>query len=868
MVKAIDYTRRLLGMGKGRAAPAPVYDAIADGLIVTTTEATAWFEIAASNTDLFSDAEIDFEVQSIVGQVSKPLAGRQCHLKVVWSTSTGDQYAESVEGRYKAGDWQRWVEDRAAAIDALDLPERHVFLGVVLETRAKRNSSHIETGAGAAFGFGERRVGEKELAGYLRQAHALGRQLRQSKLSVRAASAESLSWLLGRSQFRRGGAVPSQGTIEGAALAQLTRGRVVPYPDHLRMYDGHGEVSAYQAILPVTDFPGEIDVADSRSQWLRAISDITRPSDEGEDVPVIVEASVRFEVLASKAARKMVNSAHELTKEQRRSASQGLAGDAGSAIEESELITDGLLQEMRGDGVVIVRSHPRIIVTEGSYDDLMSTVDAVIGYYSDAGMDVSTGEDEQRDLFLESLPGDRVRVDDLEHIQDGPGFFGSLFWGGSSLPQSGGALGQIAGSTPGLFRFDLVRFAEDKQSTTVAIIGRSGKGKSTALELASIDAAFEGAWVNLIDPKGDLGGIVSLAKEYGLPAGLLTLDGSQQSGALDLFQSMPVDEAAAEVSNQLLLLAPQTLRAYADQVLLSYTQSMVVDAQRTGVQPSAYRVIESLLRDTDDAARQLGKALDATAHSPIGKLIVGPIERGAESVLTTTPGIWNIQLPQTTNPPANQPVSEWDWKQRVGVALQRSVLTHSLHVTSSRQMTGMKKLVAMPEAHRILAMRDGGDFLDQSARMGRANNTHLVLDSQDATGIASHEGLVEQLVAVFGFQLQSSAQQDALAAMLRLPMDDEGLEGTRALIGGLSLSTMAQGDIKGDSLVWVADSGTGATRVQIELPNDHVAQLLDTTPGLDTDEDTDADEPTEPTIDVEPDDLGLVDDFAMQTEVA
>ncbi|MDO4061136.1 hypothetical protein, partial [Clavibacter michiganensis] len=419
-------------MGRGRSAPAPVYEVVADGLIVTQTDATAWFYVATNNTDLASHGEIDQELDSVVRVIAPRIAGKDCHLKLVWSTSSGAQYEESVHGLYRSGDQTRWVRDRAAAIDEDAMPERHVFLGIVIAARAPRSTSAVESAAGAAFGLGERQVRDAELAGYLHEVHKLGRRLRSgSRLTVTAASAESLSWLLGRSQFRRGGAVPRQGTIQGASLAQLTRGRVVPYADHLRIYDGHGEVAAYQAVLPITDFPIQVDVAQDQSQWLRMLSDITRPSEDGDDVPVTVEASVRFTVLTRKEARKKIKGAHELTKEQRRSAAQGMAGDAGSAIEESELVTDELLQEMRDDGLFLVQSHPRLIVTEGSYDDLMSAIDAVTGFYANAGIDVSPGDEEQRDLFMEALPGDRIRVDDLGHIQDGPGFFGSLFWGGS-----------------------------------------------------------------------------------------------------------------------------------------------------------------------------------------------------------------------------------------------------------------------------------------------------------------------------------------------------------------------------------------------------------------------------------------------------
>ncbi len=209
-----------------------------------------------------------------------------------------------------------------------------------------------------------------------------------------------------------------------------------------------------------------------------------------------------------------------------------------------------------------------------------------------------------------------------------------------------------------------------------------------------LDAAFAVAWVTLFDPKGDLGGIVTVAQEYGLPAALLTLDGSQQSGALDLFlSSLSPDEAAIQVANQLILLAPPTLRAYADQVALQFAQDMLAAAQAAGEQPSTYRIIEALVASESDAAHALGRNLRATADTPVGKLLMGRAERGSGSVLRTTPGIWNIQLPATSDPPVDTPVAEWDIMHRLGVAVQRSVLNHSLHVAGNRQMTGMRKVI-------------------------------------------------------------------------------------------------------------------------------------------------------------------------------
>jgi hypothetical protein len=123
--------------------------------------------------------------------------------------------------------------------------------------------------------------------------------------------------------------------------------------------------------------------------------------------------------------------------------------------------------------------------------------------------------------------------------------------------------------------------------------------------------------------------------------------------------------------------------------------------------------------------------------------------------------------------------------------------------------------------------------MGQIARMGRAFGTALLVDSQDADGITAHEGLLEQLIAVFGFRLQSPGQQDALARLLGLEPDDE----TRTWIRRLNVSETRTVDLhdadevtpdqKGNCLIRVGDE---LAQMRVDLPNQHLQDLLDTNP--------------------------------------
>jgi hypothetical protein len=191
-------------------------------------------------------------------------------------------------------------------------------------------------------------------------------------------------------------------------------------------------------------------------------------------------------------------------------------------------------------------------------------------------------------------------------------------------------------------------------------------------------------------------------------------------------------------------------------------------------------------------------------------------------VLVSKPGLWSLQLPGLSLPQGNSDPSTWDVSQRLAIAAMRSVIAHALYMSSDHALRSLPKVIGIPEAHRMLTNEDGRDFLNQIARMGRAFGTALLLDSQDAEGIASHEGLAEQLAAVFGFHLRTKRQQDALAALLGMPEDDD----SRAMIAQLGVSDTGLPE-KGHALMRIGDELAG---MHVDLPDAHIAQLLDTNP--------------------------------------
>ncbi|NUW02902.1 ATP-binding protein [Streptomyces sp. CAI 127] len=817
----------LLGLGGERGGPPPQYAALADGLIITDTHAEAWLTLSSANTDLMSVADRDAQLDQADQALGRVLAGHDCHLRVLWSPLRADDYLHEAAGLFSAGDWEAWAQMRVRRLEQIGMDTRHLLLGVRL---ADRTGPVRQAGARAvrgALGTGAPPVSRRELAGLSGQMRTLVRRLEVSPWRAEPAPVEALAWLVAREQHRTAPLpAPRDGAITGAQIATLTRGRIEPFPDHLRIVGADGATAAWSAVLTMPGFPAALDTPGG-GEWLRSLSEITYVPPAGDDeagtrpVPVSPEASVRFRVLPKRDALRKVDRARKSAKEQRRSASQQSAGDPGRDIEATEAEMADLKVAISRDGVDLVDDHPRIVVTSTeSLEDLRARVDAVVAHYAGADIEVVTGEDEQRELWCEMQPGDRVRVPDVGHTRDVTALSASWFWGGARVGDTDGPIvGFLTGSTPGVVRLDVTAGSDAGDATTTAFLGRSGRGKSTAVAMCCLDAAFRGAFALILDFKGDLGGVVDAAAAHGLPARLVQTT-SKFAGSADLFTLLEGHEAAqVEVPAQLTIAAPPHLRARGAETPITRAVNAII---RGGGTPSTWRVVE-YLRTMDDAlGRETGEALYELAQTGLGAPFMGRPAEGTP-LLTPEPGVWVVQMPGLSLPDAATHMDQWNPLQRLSVALMHSMLAYGVTAAGRRDLRGMRKVLAVPEVHVLTATRQGQAFLSYIARVGRALGTALLLDSQDAVALARIVGVVEQLRTVVGFQLTTEEEQNALCGLLGLPANTH----TRAMIQ--AIGRLPSGAVRhGHSII--RDAQWDAATAQWDIPSAELLAMLDTSP--------------------------------------
>lgn len=824
----LEKVSALLGVGGERSAPPPRYEGIADGLVLTDGEAWGWWTCETSNSDLMGEAEREAEQQRAETTLTSVLAGLDVHLRVVWSPYSAADYRAEAPELYRAGRWEEWAEHRAARLDQIGLPVRHVLLGVRLGPRKPTAGRRAAEAAGAAAAG----VPGRELAGWHTAARRIGRRLESSPWRCTAAPVELLAWMVTREQHRGVPApVAGRALVTGAALAALTHGRVLPYPDHLRMVDARGEVCAWVAVLTMPTFPERMSVPGA-GEWLRTLAEISYlpPNDEedqedddvtGRLVPVSPEASVRLRVLPKREAIARTDETAKSVREQTRSARSHAIGDPGQVITDAGEAMADLRADLEREETSLVHDHPRLVVTSTvGLEDLRARIDATVAHFGDMGITVQVGTDEQRPLWLETWAGDRVRVPDLGHVRDTRAMAGAWWWGGARVGDDEGPIvGFLTGSTPGVVR--LAPAADRRDATTTAYVGRSGRGKTTAMMCAGLEAAFAGAWCLALDFKGDLGGMVSAAERYGLPSRLVQMTRAM-AGTADLIPLLAEagrDAARAEVPAQLSLVTPAHLRAAGAEVALQAATNAVLDAEPV---PGTWQVIEHLRASGDRVARETGEALHELAQTPQGALFMGRPAAGAEA-LSTAPGVWVVQMPGLSLPTIGEERERWTSVQALSVALMHSVLAYGIVTAGRPDLRTLPKVVCVPEVHVLTGTPQGRHFLDYVARVGRALGVHLHLDTQDATGLMLLPGVVEQLVTVVGFQLTTAPQQDALAELLDLPPGRH----TRELIRSLGIEPT--GDIRhGHSIV--RDRRFGSATVQWDIPTAELRDLLDTSP--------------------------------------
>jgi hypothetical protein len=766
------------------SAPPATPRVIADGVEVTDDAVWAWAEIPAGSTYLLEDEELSratWETTAALGALLP--VGSDYHIKVMWSRHCAETYRSSWQAITSvmapgAGDY---IELGARRITR-NTEENHFRRRVVLlgvHWPEASGSSTVERVARRSLRSQAvaHRDAHERLAGARAALDRWFGQLARSPLRGAPAAAGLIAWAYSREMRRVAVDVPGENTLAGPALVDLMQGEVDPTlcPTYVVVSDLKTGVARYVSILaPATNGfpPQELEIPGG--EWLEILTELPG-----------VEASVRGTNHGQAGSLELIDQGRKITRSQAREASlQG--AQVPLEIVEADDTLNTRRQEVQRRLDVMTTNHARWIVDAPTPEELADTIVRVRDRYTGI-IRLEVVPYVQGLLWHELLPGDRVRVPEFAQHQPMRTLAGSWFHGGSAVGDATGPyVGANLGSTPGPVQVHIVSRTETDRSrpTTISFTGKSGSGKSTAVMMALLGALAEGAWSLLVDPKGDLGGVIEVAEGLlGVPVQVIDVLEEDAAGTMDPMRFSPSADLARSLTLDAMLGALNAHDRRRGEVVIETAIDTVLSSPREAW--SAQSVIQQL-RSTPgdqpaaDAARELGETLALRAKQAHLRAVLGPISPSARPLMTGR-GLVYLGLAGLDLPRHNPDPDKWTVSERCSITTFRVSLNYALQ--QSRHVRSLKKLIALTELHLITGYPEGKAFVEWIARTGRALQTWLLLDTQAAVDLAGLTGLVEQLVMSFAFRADGRAEQDAQAVLLKRPEPGPRLRSMQASLG-------------------------------------------------------------------------------------
>ncbi|MER7542510.1 ATP-binding protein [Actinomadura sp.] len=794
-----------------------------DRVLFTDSAAWAYFRLPTVSYE-FTTGE---EREALATNITIALAGirmqdAEIHLRIAHRTYPAAEWALALDRTSDGGPgWREYLEETYAHVWAKDFWTKEVYLGVRLGPRGM--GAHLSGGVlSQLLGFYKRSenvlgvhddaIDKKEIARWTEQAERVGRALGGSALYARHASSTEVAWLFqhavsGSLADPPPSAVPrrtwGKGEIESLVEGAIHNGR-----SYLRIEQpnftgagGGATAESYVAYLSFARFPDMMPFPDGEPWFHYA-----------DALPFPVEISARMKLIppakASKDVSRKLAHARDMDQHIREAGAEAPIALA-EQIDAARMLEHGITKER----LPFVYGWHRLIVSAPTEELLAQRVDAVVEHYRDIGIDVVNSTGDQFSLFLESLPGDQIRLNAYAQRQPlrtiaGGMPIATVDLGDRPDEENEGWIGPYIGETLGRARsivhFDPLVAAARNRPTAVAITGEPGGGKTTLALLLIYQMALRGVTIAAIDPKGDAESLVELLKARGRKARILPL-GSAAPGLLDPF-SFGDDLAAMKT------MATETLRLLLPRMSEERESAMIqaVGAVANAERPSLGRVVDYLEAAEDPASKNLGAVLRSMSEMRLARLCFDP--SGGERIDTEG---WTtvFTLGGLTLPDVAISREDYSYEQRLSVALMYLVSQFARRLMHGLDRR-LPKAIFLDEAWAITSTPEGAKLVPEVSRMGRSRNTALILVSQNA-GDLLNEQVTNCLSSVFSFRSTERVEVGNVMSLLGVEASDEH----KAVLRNLGNGECIFRDLDGR-----------AGRIGVDLISEELQRWLDTNP--------------------------------------
>lgn len=408
----------------------------------------------------------------------------------------------------------------------------------------------------------------------------------------------------------------------------------------------------------------------------------------------------------------------------------------------------------------------------------------------------------QSELYLDHLPRpDTGTVREYREVMLVEQFGGlmpiaSHFAGDTDGPY----LGRTTGNRP--VGFDPLAAAASDRPPSILMAGTLGSGKTVAAQLLCYQAAKRGSLVVDVDPKPDH----ALPELSDLAERAEVIELSQEQGRRGLLDPLRVAPEALRTDVASAYLMDVLPRGPASQAWEAHVRRAVTDVHAEG--GGTLAVVERLRASEYEAAREAALALEVYAEHGLGALAFG--EGGEIADRELERDITSIRADVLSLPDAGTARESWSADERLSVATLKLIASYAMRLTRD---PARHAAVLIDEAWMLLASVAGRQLLGRLLRLGRSQNTTLILATQS---LADVEGATDLIGTFFMFGQRSEAEAKRAVELIGLDPEDPSLV---AQVRGYERGLCLMRDVRGH-----------IAEVQIDLVYPELLAALDTSP--------------------------------------
>ncbi|MEK4202037.1 ATP-binding protein [Cytobacillus sp. FSL K6-0265] len=539
-------------------------------------------------------------------------------------------------------------------------------------------------------------------------------------------------------------------------ILRLTEGLIDDSPKRsllLKQIHEGEEREGHVAFLTVSSVPYELEFPNE--EWIYAIQSLDFP----------VEISIRTETMDNRKALSAVRNKQKELKDQDRHARE-TGNDTGLNVLEGRQEAHELEAHLQKSRMPLIKTSIVFALSASDEDELKRRCDTLKDHYQDMMFQIEQPYGDQWLAFNEFLPAAKRYVTDYVHFMEPATVAGGMF---GATKQLGDGEGFFIGSTGILDQPVYImpnRAAQGIRGTktnalSAAFLGSLGGGKSFCANLITYLSVLSGGKALVVDPKGDRDEWGDKLYDLRDHVNIISLSTkAEDAGRLDPFSIHDnIKEAETLALDILTFLTGVRLDDSKRFPKLTHAVRVVAEGEK----PCLKKVMQTLLNDDDEVARELGGHIQSFSELSFAQLLFGDGEGQSSISLETALNVLQIQNLELPSP--NTPPEKYNLSEMLSIAMMLPISSFALKFIHSDR--SIFKVVLLDEAWAILNTSQGSHLATRLVRAGRSMNAGIYFVTQNADDLLD-EKMKNNIGMKFAFRSTDSKEIENVLSLLNL----------------------------------------------------------------------------------------------------